>query len=121
MREPHMKCNVMQLEGKTELVNFSHSVLGNYFIDLEPGNYQAEEANSESDTQFDLLQFSWTDNIDCNIVNLVYNLESKTSFVELEDKFWLLYFDSSKTQEGSGYSCILIDPEKKTNIFFLVD
>ena len=55
MREPHMKCNVTQLEGKTELVNFSHSVLGNYFIDLEPGNYQAEEASNESDTQSELL------------------------------------------------------------------
>ena len=69
-----MKHNVTQLEGKNEPVNFSHSVLGDYFIELEPGNYQAEEASSESDTQSELLQFSWTDNIDCNIVNLVSNL-----------------------------------------------
>ena len=34
MREPHMKYNVTQLEGKNEPVNFSHSVLGNYFIEL---------------------------------------------------------------------------------------
>ena len=39
LREPHMKYNVTQLEGKNEPVNFSHSVLGNYFIELEPGNY----------------------------------------------------------------------------------
>ena len=45
-----MKHNVMQLEGKNELVNFSHSVLGNYFIEIEPRNYQVEEASSESDT-----------------------------------------------------------------------
>ena len=37
LREPHMKHNVTQLEGKNEPVN---SVLGNYFIELEPGNYQ---------------------------------------------------------------------------------
>ena len=39
MREPHMNHNVMQLEGKNEPINFSHSALGNYFIEIEPGNY----------------------------------------------------------------------------------
>ena len=38
LREPHMKHNVTQLEGKNEPVN---SVLGNYFIELELGNHQA--------------------------------------------------------------------------------
>ena len=42
LREPHMKHNVTQLEGKNEPVNY---VLGNYFIDLELGNYHAEEAS----------------------------------------------------------------------------
>ena len=42
LREPHMKHNVTQLEEKNEPVN---SVQGNYFIELEPGNYQAEEAS----------------------------------------------------------------------------
>ena len=50
MREPHMRHNVTQLEGKNESVIFSHPVLGNYFIELELGNYQAEEANYGSDT-----------------------------------------------------------------------
>ena len=45
-----MKHNVTQLEGKNEPVNFSYSVLGNYFIELEPRNYQAEEVSGESDT-----------------------------------------------------------------------
>ena len=31
MREPHMKHNVTQLEGKNEPINFLSSVLGNYF------------------------------------------------------------------------------------------
>ena len=55
MRESHMRHNVTQLEGKNELVNFSHLVLGNYFIELEPGNYQAEETDNGSDMQPDLL------------------------------------------------------------------
>ena len=55
LREPQMKHNVTQLEGKNEPVN---SILGNYFIELEPGNYQAEEANDTLDTQPNLLRFS---------------------------------------------------------------
>ena len=42
VREPHMKHNVTQLEGENEPIKFSYSVLGNYFLELEPGNYQAE-------------------------------------------------------------------------------
>ena len=52
LREPRMKHNVTQFEGKNELIN---SVLGNYFLELEPRNYQAEEASNISDIQPDLL------------------------------------------------------------------
>ena len=74
-----MKYNVALLEGKNEPVNFAHSVLGNCFLELELGNYRVKEASSESNEQFDLLQFSRTDNIECNIVNLVSISESRTS------------------------------------------
>ena len=52
LREPHMKHSVTQLEGKNEPVN---SVLGSYFIELELGKYQEEEASDTPDTQPDLL------------------------------------------------------------------
>ena len=68
LREPHMKHNVTQLEGKNEPVN---SLLGNYFIELEPRNYQAEEASGTPDTQPDLLRFSRADEFDCKLVDLV--------------------------------------------------
>ena len=65
-----MKYNVTQLEGKNEPMNF---VLGNYFIELEPGNYLAEEASSTPDTQPDLLRFSRADEIDFKIVDVVFD------------------------------------------------
>ena len=114
-----MKHNVTKLEGKNEPVNFSHSVLGNCFLELEPGNYKAKKANSESDGQSDLLHFSRTDNIDCNIVNLVSVSKNRASALEVENQFWLLYFDGSKTQEGSGDGCVVIDPEKNKFFFIL--
>ena len=39
LREPHMKYNVTQLEGKDEPVNSSYLVLENYYLELEPRNY----------------------------------------------------------------------------------
>ena len=62
-------------------------VLGNYFIELEPGNYQDEEDNYELDTQSEFLHFSQTGNIDCNIVNLVSYLERNTNPIDLEYRF----------------------------------
>ena len=64
-----MKHNVTQLEEKNEPMNY---VLGNYLIELEPRNYQAEEASSTPDTQPDLLRFSQADEIDCKIVDVFF-------------------------------------------------
>ena len=77
-----MKHNVTQLEEKNEPVN---SVLGNYFIELEPGNYQVEEASSTPDTQPDLLRFSRADEIDCKIVDLVSDIVFNSIPVELDN------------------------------------
>ena len=52
-----MKHNVTQLEGNNEPINLWFSVLGNYFLELDLGNYQAEEASYESDTKSELLHF----------------------------------------------------------------
>ena len=62
-----------------------NSVLGNYLIELEPGNYQAEEASSTPDTQPDLLQFSWADEIDCKIVDLDSDVVFYSSLVVLDN------------------------------------
>ena len=92
-------------------MNFSSSVLGNYCLELEPRNYQVEEVSHELDTQLNHLRFTWADDIDCNIVNLVTNVGNDTNQVVSEDKFWILYFDGYKTKEGSGSCCVLIDPK----------
>ena len=86
-------------------------MLGNYFIELEPRNYQVEESSSIPDIHPDLLQFSWADEFDCNIVDLVSDVVSNSNSVGVEI-FWILYLDGSKTLEGSRAGCVLIDPEK---------
>ena len=64
------------------------SILGNYFIELELGNYQVEKASDTSDTQPDLLRFSQADEIDCKIVNLAVGVDSRT----VVSNFWTLFF-----------------------------
>ena len=86
------------MEEKNELDDFSSSVLGNYFLELEPGNYQEEEVSYELNTQPHLPRFSWDDDIDYNIVNSVTSVGNDTNQVILEDRFWILYFDDSQTQ-----------------------
>ena len=82
-------------------------------VELEPGNYQAEEASNTSNAQPDLLRFSQADEIDCKIVNLAVEVDSHT----VVSDFWTLFFYGSKTLEGSGAVCVLIDP--KNNKHFL--
>ena len=87
LREPYIKQNVTQLEGNNEPINFSTSVLGNYFLEIKLGNYQAKEVSQKLDIQSYLLRFSWTDDIDCNVVNLVTNVGDSTNPIDLEDRF----------------------------------
>ena len=108
LRDPHMKRNVTQFEGKNEPMN---SVLGNYFIELEMGNYQVKEANDTSDAQPDLLWFSQDDEIDCKIVDLAVDVDVNSRTVG-SSNFWMLFFYGSKNLEGSGAGCVLIEPRK---------
>ena len=48
-------------------------MLGNHLIELEPGDYQVEEASSTSDTQPNILRFLRADEIDCKIVDVVFD------------------------------------------------
>ena len=77
--------------------------MGNYFLELEPGNYQAEEASNTSDTHPDLLCFSQADEFDYKIVDLAVGVDS----VSVDNVFWTLFFDG----------CVLIDPQKKSTSY----
>ena len=93
--------------------------MGNCFLEIEPGIYQDDKASHEPDIKSNLLQFSRTDDIDFNIVNLVSNIGSDTNQVELEDRFLFLYFYGYKTQEGPVAGCVLLT-QKRINNFSLV-
>ena len=45
----------------------------------------------------------------------MHHVGKDTNQLELDDIFWFLYFDGSKSQEGPRAGCILVDPNKKRN------
>ena len=47
----------------------------------------------------------------CKIVDLALDVEFDSCTVKV-DNFWMLFFDGSKTLEGSRAGCVLIDPKK---------
>ena len=95
-----MTYNVTQLEVKNEPVNFLYSVLGNHFLELELENHQAKQTSCESDSQSNLLQFSRDDDIDCNIV-------------DLEDMWWILYFDVECIDDTTKYEALGVKRARK--------
>jgi hypothetical protein len=38
--DAHMKHTVTKLEGKNDLVSFAHTILGNYFLEIDHGCYE---------------------------------------------------------------------------------
>ena len=38
------------------------------------------------------------------------------SKIEKKEDFWTLYFDDSKTKEGNGVGCVIIDPKKNKTL-----
>ena len=98
-----MRYNATRLEGKSETVNFSSSVFGNHFLELELENHQSKQVSHESDTQSNLLQFSQVDDVDCNIV-------------DLEDMFWILYFDVECTNDTVEYEAPSLKRDIELNV-----
>ena len=97
-----MTYNVTQLEVKNEPTNFLYSVLGNHFLELELENHQAKQVSHELDAQSG-LQISQVDDIDCNIV-------------DLEDMFWILYFDVECTNDTVEYEATGLKRDIELNV-----
>ena len=92
-REAHMKNTITKLDEHNESINFTQSILGNYFLETSLNCYNVEELIPKKDTQSELLQFTQTGDNDCTIVGLNDNLLSN---INLDTNFWSLYFDISK-------------------------
>jgi hypothetical protein len=100
-----MKHIVKNLKGKNEPVSFDHSILGNCFSETDYGIYEAQ--TSEIPTELQLGLYPRAHNGICPIItNLVFSFSNDTN----APNKWAMFFDGSKTQDGVGIGCVLIDP-----------
>ena len=100
-----MKHTVTELDDSNEPVLFTDIIMGNYMVDSFFGNLEAETSSvQDSEHQSEVFHFTQLpDEI------LVPNI----AHLDLNDGLWSLYFDGSKSKEGSGVGCLLIDPQGK--------
>ena len=117
-----MKHIVTNLNDTNEPMMFSHSILGNFFLETFFGDLEAETSTcTDSNEQSKLLQITQTDKPHCTIVENCTNVDTNNNSeivpipcdfaLELIDpSIWTLYFDGSRNKEGAGAGCLLIDP-----------
>jgi hypothetical protein len=85
------------IDGENEPVMFSNSILGNYCVDSFFGNFIAKSSPfMDSSLQSEVVNFSQTNSSKC-IDFVSNNLESVVN-----NEFWTLFFDGSKSKECVG-------------------
>ena len=93
---------VTELDDSNEPVLFTDTIMGNYMVDSFFGNLEAETSSVQDPEQHSKV-FHFTQISDEIPVR-------NTTHLDLNDGLWSLYFDGSKSKEGAGAGCLLIDP-----------
>jgi len=126
--EGYLKHTVTNLEAFNEPLSGDFPVLVNYSCDSDFGNFAPLSSNVPLTQNFEMtFQVNLLEAAEESIfyqeplletIDKVYG-DEKIIRPEEVAKFcsqvWTLYFDGSKSQEGSGAGCILIDPKGKQN------
>jgi hypothetical protein len=122
-RERYLKHTVTDLETPNQPTSTNFPILGNYSCDSHFGNFApllSDVSLTQSSEMIFQEEFSMPreDSLFCQ--DLVLGLlEEKIEEWNTDwngnhrSQIWTLYFDGSKSQEGSGAGCILIDQKGK--------
>ena len=103
-----MKQIVTDLDGSNESVSFFNNQIEHFTFDTFFGDLPADVSPIENEqkqsqvTHLTFVSFSST------VVHNVYNVN--TNF-RIDPIVWTLFFDGSKSKEGAGAGCVLIDPK----------
>jgi len=107
--EPFMKHIVTTLEAPYKPIIFVQVILRYCFLEVDHGCYLVHPSYVPLDTLLELVP--------CNIVgaNDFCNIDLDSTNIEtnpIAANIWNLYLDGSKTKEGSGVICVLIELQK---------
>jgi ribonuclease HI len=127
-RERYLKHIITDLDTPNEPSSTEFPVLGNYSCDSDFGNFTPHVSDipptqkSKMIFQVDLLAATEGSILCQDSPSGVADKEDESEKIARHEEvsnfppqIWTLYFDGSKSQEGSGAGCILIDPKGKQN------
>jgi hypothetical protein len=125
-REKYLKHTVTDLETPNEPASTDFPVLGNYSYDSHFGNFspllsnvpftQNSEMIFQEESPMPMGDSLFCQNSALGIVGEKIgeqNIKEERERSDCRSPIWTLYFDGSKSQEGSGAGCILIDHKGK--------
>jgi len=97
-REKHMTHTVTEFKQENQPIAFNNNILGNFTAQSSPFSVKNLTSQIENYLQTDRSRCF---NVTKKNVNKIVN----------NSLFWSLYFDGSKSSEGSGAGCILVSPQ----------
>lgn len=110
--ERYMSHNVTPIKGENEPLAFVELMFGNF-----PRCYPAQPTPSPPDMQSSILPCPTDSNEACTIHCINSSSSSSNNGINntstsnglCTNELWTMYFDGSKTQDGLGYRCVLIN------------
>ena len=111
-----MKHTVTPLEGYNDPISFVDLIFKNCFLETDYWSQQDEPSLVPLDTQLELLPCSPVGENESYNIDVHSDSNSSIGSSLVANNIWTLYYDGSKTQDGSRAGCILIDPSNKKHI-----
>jgi len=116
-----MKHNVTPLKGENELLVLKELMFRNFFLETRLGCYITQPSMTPPDTLLGLIPCPIGENETCTIhCNKSSSSDSNTSLARGPCTYdmWPMYFDGSKTQEGSRDGCVLTDTLQRKHLIY---
>jgi hypothetical protein len=104
-----MKHMVTKLEGKNEPIIFAHTILGNYFLEIDHICYEAQPSKTQTDRQ---SEFNPCDQIDDNACIILKELGYYIIYPHVYTNIWTIFLYGSKSEHEAKAICILINPHQ---------
>ena len=108
--EPYMKHTVTDLDAVNEPISFAQEELGMCFLEALFGCYQPPQSSVGPEVQSELALV--TEEQVTSVSHSTGTPPLPITPKEPESDIWTLYYDGSKTHDGAGAGCILLDPHK---------
>lgn len=98
------------LDATNEPVSFTQEEVGMCFLDAIFGCYHPPQSPVNPDIQSELMLI--TEDQAVPIINQTKISPQPMLPEKPEDNVWTLYYDGSKTHDGAGVDCIMLDAQK---------